>query len=232
MSPDARTHHQASIEVSASEIATNMALAWYLTALSNDPVFRQVPPWKDFVRVRTVDLESASFKHAIRPVTPELSVPIDRESQGELSTENNPPVNISYEYPPHQSQEHSSRAAHTRESVLPEVQVSNFKMVCVLGIGSRGKLLLALHKSSSAPCVLKVMAKRRVLAHREIQRTLTEQAVLRRMADEGTNPFVIKLWRSFHDEDNLYLVMVSLAPMYMRPLLMIVHVAPGLPPGW
>ena len=52
------------------------------------------------------------------------------------------------------------------------------------------------------------------------------------MADEGMNPFVIKLWRSFHDEDNLYLVMVSLAPMYMRPLLMIVRVAPGLPPGW
>jgi hypothetical protein len=40
----------------------NTALAWYLTALSNDPVFRQVPPWKNFVRVRTEDLESASVK--------------------------------------------------------------------------------------------------------------------------------------------------------------------------
>jgi len=27
------------------------------------------------------------------------------------------------------------------------------------------------------------------------------------MADEGTNPFVINLWRSFQDEDNLYLLM-------------------------
>jgi hypothetical protein len=56
-----------------------------------------------------------------------------------------------------------------------------------------------------------VMAKRRVLAHRGIQRALTEQAVLCRMANEGTSPFVIKLWRGFHDEGNLT---VSLAPMY------------------
>ena len=57
-----------------------------MVALSNDPVFRQAPPWKDFVRVRTVDLESVSVKHAIGPVSPDISVPIDRESQGELST--------------------------------------------------------------------------------------------------------------------------------------------------
>jgi hypothetical protein len=38
-----------------------MALAWYLAALSNDPVFRQVQ-WKKFVRVRAEDLESATVK--------------------------------------------------------------------------------------------------------------------------------------------------------------------------
>jgi hypothetical protein len=56
-----------------------------------------------------------------------------------------------------------------------------------------------------------VTAKRRMLAHREVQRALTEQAVLCRMANEGTSPFVTKLWRGFHGEGNLT---VSLAPMY------------------
>jgi len=60
---------------------------------------------------------------------------------------------------------------------------------------------------SSELYALKVIAKRRVLASREVRRTLTEQAVLRRMAIEGINPFVVKLRRSFYDEDHLYLAM-------------------------
>jgi hypothetical protein len=155
ISPDAHARHQDSIEALASEVATDMVPARHLMAPSNNPVFRQAPPWKDFVRVHTVDLEGASVKHAVRPACPDLSIPINRESQGELSAENNPPVNIPYEYPPHQPQEHSSGAAHARGSVLPEVQASNFKAACVLGIGPRGKVLLARHKGSSAPCALK-----------------------------------------------------------------------------
>jgi len=81
-------------------------------------------------------------------------------------------------------------------------------MVCVLGVGSRGKVLLAYDNSSSELYALKVIAKRRVLASREVERTLTEQAVLRRMAMERINPFVVKLRRSFYDEDHLYLAMV------------------------
>jgi len=114
----------------------------------------------------------------------------------------------------------SNWATHPNENVLPEAQVSEFEMVCVLGIGSKGKVLLARHKGSSNVYALKSMAKRRVLALQEMQRTLAELAVLRLMADERTNPFVVKLWRSFHDEHYLYLVMVRLAwRMYMRPFL-------------
>ena len=51
--------------------------------------------------------------------------------------------------------------------------------------------------------------KRHVLAHQELQHTLTEQAVLKRMAAEGTDPFVVRLWWSFHDKENLFLVIVS-----------------------
>jgi hypothetical protein len=99
--------------------------------------------------------------------------------------------------------------AHIPNS-LSKVKVSGFEMVCVLGIGSRGKVFLAHDSSNSEFYALKVISKRRVLASREVQRTLTEQAVLRRMMIEGTNPFVVKLRRSFYDEDHLYLAMVRL----------------------
>ncbi|KAH9968277.1 kinase-like domain-containing protein, partial [Russula dissimulans] len=90
---------------------------------------------------------------------------------------------------------------------VPSVRVTDFEMVCVLGIGSKGKVLLAHRKGPSGVYALKVIAKRRVLAYQEPQHTLTEQAVLRRMASEGTNSSVVKLLLSFHDEDNLYMAL-------------------------
>lgn len=133
------------------------------------------------------------------------------------SAEDGSSVSIPYER--RTSLNFSNFASCTKESVPYKVQVSDFEMVCVLGIGSRGKVLLAHHKSSSDLYALKVIAKRRVLASQEVQRTLTEQAVLSRMAIDGTNPFVAKLWRSFHDEDNLYLAMVRLAYICLHVLL-------------
>jgi len=119
-------------------------------------------------------------------------------------------MNIPYEDSTHRKL--TSWAARIGHGVLPKVQVSDFEMVCVLGMGSKGKVLLARHKSSPAPYAAKVMSNRRVLAHQEIQRTLAEQAVLRRMSDEGANPFVVQLWWTFQDADNLYSVVVRLAP--------------------
>ena len=78
----------------------------------------------------------------------------------------------------------------------------------VLGKGCAGKVLLVRHKPTQDIFALKAITKRHVLAHQELQHTLTEQAVLKRMAAEGTDPFVVKLWWSFHDKENLFLVMV------------------------
>ncbi|KAF8580107.1 kinase-like protein [Ramaria rubella] len=80
-------------------------------------------------------------------------------------------------------------------------------MMRVLGKGCAGKVLLVRHRASSALYALKAITKRHVLAHQELQHTLTEQAVLKRMAHEATDPFVVKLWWSFHDKENLFLVM-------------------------
>ncbi|KAH7338800.1 hypothetical protein B0J17DRAFT_658526 [Rhizoctonia solani] len=88
-----------------------------------------------------------------------------------------------------------------------KVVVDDFEMMRVLGKGCAGKVLLVKHRSSTELYALKAITKRHVLAHQELQHTLTEQAVLKRMAREGRDPFVVKLWWSFHDKENLFLVM-------------------------
>ncbi|QRV94769.1 Serine/threonine-protein kinase [Ceratobasidium sp. AG-Ba] len=88
-----------------------------------------------------------------------------------------------------------------------KVVIDDFEMMRVLGKGCAGKVLLVRHRSSTDLYALKAITKRHVLAHQELQHTLTEQAVLKRMARESRDPFVVKLWWSFHDKENLFLVM-------------------------
>ena len=95
-----------------------------------------------------------------------------------------------------------------------KVAINDFEMMRVLGKGCAGKVLLVRHKISSDLYALKAITKRHVLAHQELQHTLTEQAVLKRMAKEAKDPFVVKLWWSFHDKENLFLVMVSQRSFY------------------
>lgn len=95
-----------------------------------------------------------------------------------------------------------------------KVAIDDFEMMRVLGKGCAGKVLLVRHKTSSDLYALKAITKRHVLAHQELQHTLTEQAVLKRMAKESKDPFVVKLWWSFHDKENLFLVMVNRRSFY------------------
>ncbi|KAG6811458.1 hypothetical protein H0H92_007281 [Tricholoma furcatifolium] len=88
-----------------------------------------------------------------------------------------------------------------------KVVIDDFEMMRVLGKGCAGKVLLVRHKATTELYALKAITKRHVLAHQELQHTLTEQAVLKRMAAGSKDPFVVKLWWSFHDKENLFLVM-------------------------
>ena len=115
-----------------------------------------------------------------------------------------------------------------------KVVIDDFEMMRVLGKGCAGKVLLVRHKQTSELFAMKAIIKRHVLAHQELQHTLTEQAVLKRMAAESRDPFVVKLWWSFHDKENLFLVMVCLF-FYISPtnrswcsLLLYL----GFPPRW
>ena len=122
------------------------------------------------------------------------------------ATEDDSSVNTSRE---RRARKKRSKSA-IKERVSRKVQVSDFEMMRVLGKGCAGKVLLVRYKNNSDLYALKAITKRHVLAHQELQHTLTEQAVLRRMAAEGKDPFVVKLWWSFHDKENLFLVMVRM----------------------
>ena len=107
-----------------------------------------------------------------------------------------------------------------------KVAIDDFEMMRVLGKGCAGKVLLVRHKMSADLYALKAITKRHVLAHQELQHTLTEQAVLKRMAKESKDPFVVKLWWSFHDKENLFLVMVSQRSFYTATDCNAAHAVP------
>ena len=101
---------------------------------------------------------------------------------------------------------HRTRSQRRRKG-SNKVTVDDFEMIRVLGKGCAGKVLLVRHSTSRGLYAMKSIHKRHVLAHQELQHTLTEQAVLKRMAKDVLDPFVVRLWWSFHDRNNLYLVM-------------------------
>ena len=112
-----------------------------------------------------------------------------------------------------------------------KVVIDDFEMMRVLGKGCAGKVLLVRHKTTADLFALKAITKRHVLAHQELQHTLTEQAVLKRMAAENKDPFVVKLWWSFHDKENLFLVMVRF-PCHLCGVYDLLIKFPGLSPWW
>jgi len=149
------------------------------------------------------------------------------------STTDDSSANTSRERRPRKK--HSQSATLTKEPVSRNVEVSDFfDAMRVLGKGRTGTVLLVRHKSSSNLYALKVNTKRNLLTDQELQHTLTEQAVLRRMAAEGTDPFVVKLWWSFHDKEKLFMVMVRMPCIRMHCLQMLVLtcIVIGLPPWW
>ena len=92
------------------------------------------------------------------------------------------------------------------------IGIDDFDLMRVLGKGCAGKVLLVRKKDTKEHYALKAITKRHVVAHQELSHTLTEQAILKRLSagdGEHQHPFLVKLWWSFHDKENLFLVLVS-----------------------
>ena len=95
---------------------------------------------------------------------------------------------------------------HWSEKRPEKVGGSGFEMMRMLNEGHARKVLVVRHKPTSDLFVLKAIMKRHPLAEREVDRALTEGAVLSRMT-AAESPFVAKLRWSFDDTKHLFLVM-------------------------
>ncbi|GAA5899407.1 hypothetical protein JCM8208_001638 [Rhodotorula glutinis] len=87
------------------------------------------------------------------------------------------------------------------------VTLESFDILRVLGKGCAGKVLLVRKKGTDELFALKAITKRHVLAHRELAHTRTEQAILKKCAQDESFPFIVKLHYSFVDVDTLYLAL-------------------------
>lgn len=109
-----------------------------------------------------------------------------------------------------------------RAKAAKPISIEDFELMRVLGKGCAGKVLLVRKKETDQLYALKAITKRHVIAHQELKHTLTEQAILKRLtAEDGSqdeyseeprkraHPFLVKMWWSFHDRDNLFLVLVN-----------------------
>ncbi|KAF8317489.1 kinase-like domain-containing protein [Cantharellus anzutake] len=169
------------------------------------PPSREAHPSQPSEHARNIRSASASSSGAVRdgahssrkPSQPKQVNGQDTEAEATFDTDVERPTDTGIVTP---IKPHKKRASRI-------ITVSDFEMMRMLGISSAGKVLLVKHKASGSLYALKAIKKRDVLAQQELGHTLTEQAVLKRMTDESQNAFVVKLWWSFHDKENLFLVM-------------------------
>eukprot|EP01101_Sappina_pedata_P008412 TRINITY_DN4647_c0_g1_i1.p1 TRINITY_DN4647_c0_g1~~TRINITY_DN4647_c0_g1_i1.p1 ORF type:complete len:420 (+),score=114.98 TRINITY_DN4647_c0_g1_i1:184-1260(+) len=86
---------------------------------------------------------------------------------------------------------------------IASCQLSDFRLLQTLGVGSFGKVRLGQHIPTSKYCCLKILEKATIIRMKQGEHIKSERAVL----SACTHPFVVKLYSTFQDEANLYFVM-------------------------
>jgi serine/threonine protein kinase len=84
-----------------------------------------------------------------------------------------------------------------------KVNVGSFDFLTVIGQGSFGKVLQVRHKGTGDIYAMKILNKVNIVDRGEVEHTRAEKNILMKV----THPFLIKLFYSFQDDQNLYLVM-------------------------
>ncbi len=198
------------------------------------------------VRARDLELEGPPPKRAISPLVPKSSTPAvnssastvpmpdsripnvmrhrtEREPGDTVFTESDSSFNTQHEWLRHKKLPVSSVGTK-------KAWVSSLEVVSVLSLGATYTLLLVRHKRNSHLYSVRVLPSDAYLPVKNNSASSQNRAILRRMAVEGTNPFVIRLWRGFHDVDNLFWC-VSLKSTSSRASILTCPF-PGLPSWW
>lgn len=84
----------------------------------------------------------------------------------------------------------------------PTLRINDFALMCTLGRGSFGRVLLVHHKVSNKFYALKVLHKEKLVKNNQIKHTINERNIL--YACE--HPNIIRLYSSFKDNSYLYFI--------------------------
>jgi len=84
-----------------------------------------------------------------------------------------------------------------------KVSVEDFDLLNLIGKGSFGKVMQVKKKDTGKIYAMKVLDKKHILAHNEVEHTLAEKNILQQIH----HPFLVNLNFSFQTEDKLYFIL-------------------------
>jgi len=120
-----------------------------------------------------------------------------------------------YPYPPtpHESSSktyHSEPNSHTtipppqkKFKSLPKLQLTDFVILRTLGTGSFGRVRLVQYKATGQYYAMKILKKSEVVRLKQVEHVNNERSILS-LCD---HPFLVKLFGTFQDNANLYVIM-------------------------
>ena len=99
-------------------------------------------------------------------------------------------------------------ALESREQ-LKQMTIKDFITLAVIGQGSFGKVTLVKKRSSGQILAMKIMSKQMMVTKKQVMHVRAERNILSKHATENNcnHDYLVKLFYSFHDRENLYLVM-------------------------
>lgn len=82
------------------------------------------------------------------------------------------------------------------------IQLHDLKKVKILGVGTFGKVWLTNHVKTGVPYALKMLSKREILGHHQVEGVIREKNIMSSI----DHPFVVNLINTFQDENHLYML--------------------------
>jgi len=83
------------------------------------------------------------------------------------------------------------------------IQLKDLIKFRILGVGTFGKVWLVSHKKSGKAYALKILSKREIIGHHQVEGVIREKNIMASI----DHPFVVNLVCTFQDERNLYMIL-------------------------
>jgi serine/threonine protein kinase/CRP-like cAMP-binding protein len=88
-------------------------------------------------------------------------------------------------------------------SIDRSIDFKDLTKLRILGVGTFGKVWLAKHNTSSKPYALKMLNKREIIGHHQVEGVIREKNIMTSI----DHPFVIRLVSTYQDEKHLYMLL-------------------------